>query len=140
MPVYPAGKALPASFKSQDWTASGSDAVCTFAGMQCSAVVLDVDGDGTDEVLLSSAGSFDVFKSTDRGWRRVAQAGSACAGVDIDAALKAGTVKMDAPTPRRDVLVGDQRLVLSPTGDGCSGTFANGTGWYKSGAISEDIR
>jgi hypothetical protein len=136
MKVYPAGKALPDSFRTQDWTANGSDSACTFAGMQCSALVLDVDGDGTDEVLLASGGSFDVFKSTDHGWRRIAQAGSSCAGVDIDAALKAGTVKMDAPTPRRDVLVGDQRLVLSPTGDGCTGAIPQSPGVW----LPTDIR
>ncbi|MET3663838.1 DUF4153 domain-containing protein [Caulobacter sp. 1776] len=140
MPVYPAGKTLPATFRAQDWANGDSDSTCTLAGMQCAALVLDVDGDGMDEVLLASGGSFDVFKSTDRGWRRVAQASSSCNGADIEAALKAGTVKMDEPTPRRDVLVGDQRLVLSPTGDGCSGAFANGMGWYKSGVIHEDVR
>ncbi len=120
MPVYPAGKALPDSFRTQDWAARDSDSVCTFAGMQCSALVLDVDGDGADEVLLASGGSFDVFKSTERGWRRIAQTSSSCPGLDIDAALKAGTVRTDQPTTRRDLLVGDQRLVLAPTGDGCA--------------------
>lgn len=136
MTVYPAGKTLPASFRAQDWTANGSDSACTFAGMQCSALVLDVDGDGIDEVLLASGGSFDIFKSTDHGWRRIAQASSSCPSVDIDAALKAGTVKMDAPTPRRDVLVGDQRLVLSPTGDGCTGAIPKSPGVW----LPTDIR
>lgn len=136
MKVYPAGKALPDSFRTQDWTANGSDSTCTFAGMQCSAVVMDVDGDGTDEVLLASGGSFDVFKSTDHGWRRIAQASSSCPGVDIDAALKAGTVRTGEPAARRDVLVGDQRLVLDPTGDGCNGAVPKGQGVW----LPTDIR
>ena len=119
MPVYPAGKALPPTFRDQDWTAAASDSVCTFAGMRCAALVIDVDGDGSDEVLLASGAAFDVFKSTDHGWRRVAQANAICAGADVDAALKAGTVRMAEPTPRRDVLVGDQRLAMVPAGDGC---------------------
>lgn len=136
MVVYPAGKALPDSFRSQDWTANDSDAVCTFAGMSCAALVMDVDGDGADEVLLASGGSFDVFKSTDHGWRRIAQTSSSCPGVDIDAALKAGTVRADEPTARRDLLVGDQRLVLAPTGDGCNGSIPNKPGVW----LPTDIR
>jgi len=87
-------------------------------------------------VLLASGGSFDIFKSTDHGWRRTAQTSSSCPGVDIDAALKAGTVKMDAPTPRSDLLVGDQRLVLSPAGDGCKGAIPQGPGVW----LPTDIR
>lgn len=136
MKVYPAGKTLPDSFRAQDWTANGSDSVCTFAGMQCSALVLDVDGDGVDEVLLASGASFDVFRSTDHGWRRVAQASSSCPGVDIDAALKAGTVRTDTPAARRDLLVGDQRLVLAPSGDGCAGAPPNKPGVW----LPTDIR
>jgi hypothetical protein len=136
MKVYPAGKVLPDSFKTQDWTANDSDAVCTFAGMQCAALVLDIDGDGADEVLLASGGSFDVFKSTGHGWRRIAQASSSCPGLDIDAALKAGTVRTEEPTARRDLLVGDQRLVLAPTGDGCNGSAPNNPGVW----LPTDIR
>ncbi len=120
MTVYPAGKPLPASFRDQDWTAAGSDSTCLFAGMRCSALVMDVDGDGTDEVLLASGSVFDVFKSGDHGWRRIAQASGICPGVDIDAALKAGTVRLAEPRPRQDIVVGDQRLAMVPAGDGCA--------------------
>ena len=117
--VYPAGKALPDSFRQQDWTKTGPDSICTIAGARCSALLIDADGDGVDEVLLTSGATFDVFKSTDKGWRRVAQSQSGCFSVDIDAALKAGTVRMAAPTPRNDIVVGDQRLAMVPAGDGC---------------------
>ncbi len=136
MKVYPVGKALPDSFKTQDWSAEGSDSTCTYAGMQCAALVLDVDGDGTDEVLLASGTGLDVFKSGEHGWRRVAQATSSCPGVDIEAALKAGTARMDAPTPRRDILVGDQRLALTPAGEGCASAAPKGAGVW----LPTDIR
>ncbi|WP_454713775.1 DUF4153 domain-containing protein [Caulobacter segnis] len=119
MTVYPAGKTLPASFRDQDWTAAGSDSTCLFAGMRCSALVMDIDGDGTEEVLLASGSVFDIFKSGDRGWRRMAQANGICPGVDIGAALKAGTVSLAEPRPRQDLIVGDQRLAVVPAGDGC---------------------
>ena len=140
MAVYPVGKALPQSFRDQDWTASGADSTCTLAGMQCAALVIDVDGDGADEVLLASGALFDVFKSTDHGWRRVAQASGICPGVDIDAALKAGTVRMAEPTPRRDIIVGDQRLALVPADESCRIDSALGPAWYKAAPISEDVR
>lgn len=128
MKVFPAGKTLPAGFRTQDWSADGGDAVCLLEGMRCSALVVDVEGDGTDEVLLANGGSFDVFKITNGRWRRVALASSACPGVDLDTALQAGTVRMDAPIPRRDIMAGDQRLVLSPTSEGCAGTSAKAAG------------
>lgn len=120
MTVYPAGKTLPASFRDQDWTAAGSDSTCLFAGMRCSALVMDIDGDGTEEVLLASGSVFDIFKSGDHGWRRMAQANGICPGVDIGAALKAGTVSLAEPRPRQDLIVGDQRLAVVPAGDGCA--------------------
>lgn len=119
MTIYPAGKTLPESFRRQDWSASGSDSACTYAGMRCSVLLIDVDGDGTDEVLLASGAIFDVFKSSEKGWRRVAQANGICSGTDIDAGLKAGTVRMAEPTPRSDLIVGGQRLAMVPAGDGC---------------------
>lgn len=136
MKVYPAGKTLPDSFKTQDWTADSSDSSCTFAGMQCAALVVDVDGDGVDEVLLAGGAGFDVFKAGEHGWRRVAQAASTCPGVDIDAALKAGAARLDAPTPRRDLLIGDQRLPLVPAGEGCANTAPKGAGVW----LPTDIR
>ncbi|MBO9546633.1 DUF4153 domain-containing protein [Caulobacter sp.] len=120
MTVYPAGKTLPASFRDQDWTAAGSDSTCLFAGMRCSALLMDIDGDGTEEVLLASGSVLDIFKSGDRGWRRMAQANGICPGVDIDAALKAGAVSLAEPRPRQDLIVGDQRLAVVPAGDGCA--------------------
>ncbi|MDI1363563.1 MAG: DUF4153 domain-containing protein, partial [bacterium] len=120
MKVYPAGAALPASFRAQDWSHAGPRSACAFPGMACSALVIDVDGDGVDEVLLTNGAMFDVLRLVDGRWRKVAEASTSCDGVDVDAALKAGTVRMDAPTPRRDVLVGDKRLALQPAGEGCA--------------------
>lgn len=120
MAVYPAGKTLPATFRNQDWDAASADSTCLYAGMRCSTLILDVDGDGTDEVLLASGSVFDVFKSGDRGWRRVGQANGICPGVDLDTALKAGTVRMAEPTPRQDIIVGDQRLAIIPADQGCA--------------------
>lgn len=119
MAVYPTGKSLPETFRRQDWSVVGSDSACTYTGMRCSALVMDIDGDGADEVLLASGATFDVFKLRADGWSRVGQATGLCPGADIDAALKAGQITISEPTTRRDILVGDQRLSLVPAGDGC---------------------
>jgi len=119
MAVYPEGRALPDSFRNQDWRADDSDSVCTYPDMRCSALLMDVDGDGVDEVLLASGATFDVFKLSNQRWRRVGQAAGVCPGADIDESLKAGEVRMSDPIARRDLLVGDQRLSLVPAGTGC---------------------
>jgi hypothetical protein len=120
MNVYPAGKTLPASFKTQDWNAPDSGTVCVFLKAACSVVMLDVDGDGADEVLLTNGATFDVMKLLDSRWRKVAEASAPCGTVKLDAAKTADGVRLDAPTPRRDVLIGDQRLMLIPADKGCS--------------------
>jgi len=119
MNVYPAGKTLPASFKIQDWNAPDSGTVCVFLKAACSAVMLDVDGDGVDEVLLTNGATFDVMKLADGRWRKVAEASAPCGTINLDAAKTADSVRLDAPTPRRDVLIGDQRLMLLPENKGC---------------------
>lgn len=118
--VYPVGRTLPDSFLRQDWRAdSGSG--CIGQGSRCKALLLDIDADGTDEVLLASGASFDVFGFNGVQWRKTAETPYVCDPVDLAAALKAGTIRMGDPTPRRDILVGEQRLLLVPAGDGCSG-------------------
>ena len=117
--VYPAGKTLPRSFTSQNPALHEPDSVCAFAGSNCSALLLDVDGDGQDEVLLTTGAAFDVMQFRDGRWLKVAEASSPCDGVDIDAALKTGSVTVDAPTQRRDLIVGGQRLVMRPLSSGC---------------------
>lgn len=119
MAVYPAGKTLPDSFRNQDWTRNDSGSVCGYAGMRCSALVMDVDGDGVEEVLLTNGAMLDVMKLTDGQWRKVAEAFSTCEGVDVDAALKGGAARMADPIERRDLMLGDRRLVLRPAAKGC---------------------
>ncbi|WP_421736307.1 DUF4153 domain-containing protein [Caulobacter sp.] len=118
--VYPVGRALPESFLRQDWR-DDSGSGCIGQGSQCSALLLDVNADGKDEVLLASGASFDVFSFDGARWRKTAETPYVCDAVDLAAALKAGTVLLAEPTPRRDILVGGRRLFLVPAGDGCAG-------------------
>ena len=118
--VYPTGARLPDSFVKQNWDASPrSD--CIGPGSVCKALVLDIDGDGAAEVLLGVGDIFDVFRWDGRRWKRVARTGSTCGTGDLDAALKAGQVRMGEPQPRRDLLVGGRALSLQPIDEGCAG-------------------
>jgi hypothetical protein len=119
MKVYPAGKVLPDSFRNQNWTKADSGAMCALAGMRCSALMLDVDDDGVEEVLLTNGASLEVMKLSGGQWRKVAEAFTSCDGIDVDAALKAGQARMSEPVARRDLLIGDQSLVLRPAAKGC---------------------
>lgn len=116
--VYPTGAKLPDTFVSQDWGADTGSS-CIGPGSECPALLLDTDGDGVDEVLMV-AGVFDVFKLSDGRWRKTAEASSACNDVNVISALKAGAVRMDAPALRRDLLVGEHRLALQPSGAACA--------------------
>lgn len=117
--VLPAGATLPASFVGQTWDdESGSS--CLYSESECLALLLDTDGDQTDEVLLLAGNAFEIFKSVDGRWRKVAETQAGCQSVALDAAIKKGPVRMSEPEQRRDILVGDLRLVLTPAGPGCA--------------------
>lgn len=117
--VFPTGAKLPASFAGQTWgDESGSS--CLYSGSECLALLLDTDGDQTDEVLLAAGNAFDIFKSVDGRWRKVAETQAGCQSAALDAALKKGPIRMSEPVQRRDLLVGDLRLTLTPAGPGCA--------------------
>ena len=122
--VYPLGAKLPESFSGQAWDdQSGSG--CLYPGSQCAALLLDIDGDQAVEVLLAAGGSFDVFKSVEGRWRKIAEATPGCRSADLEARLKTGRIQMSEPVQRRDILVGDLRMALTPFAAGCA---AEGTG------------
>lgn len=105
--VYPKGQALPKSFVDQKWSAVAAQATVpaclTMARYACDAVLADLDGDGTDEVIvINSDDELDwwgtVMKAgADGRWSPVATLPSPhCAG-DLEA-LRAGAYKL-APPP-----------------------------------------
>ena len=119
--VYPAGRVLPGSLVKQDWSPSDGDSVCIYPGTTCSALLLDIDGDGNEEVLFSNGGTLDVIKQFPKdSWKKIGSASARCSGTDLDQALKSGTARMAEPVPRRDILVGDLRLAFIPFASGCA--------------------
>jgi hypothetical protein len=115
--VYPIGAKLPPSFVSQD--EDSQRLTCMNADSGCRALLLDVDGDGAEEVLLGGDTSLAVFKESEGRWARVAETSTSCGLVDFDSALKSGQIRMGEPRPRRDLMVGDRALSLEPSDKGC---------------------
>lgn len=119
--VYPAGSVLPQSLVLQDWSPADGDSVCVYPETICSAVLLDVDGDGVEEVLFSNGSNIDVIQQApNKSWKKISTATARCNGVDLDKALKSGSVRMADPVPRRDILIGDLRLAVTPFATGCA--------------------
>jgi len=122
--IYPAGKALPKSFRDQDWSAS-ADMACLIAGTKCSALITDVDGDGIDEVLLGGGGQLEIFKEgADHVWRHTANATPDCETFNLEPQLKAGAPHMSEPVERRDLIIGNRRLNIRPIPKACPGDEA----------------
>lgn len=119
--VYPTGRVLPESLVKQDWSLSEGDSVCVYPDNPCSALLLDVDGDGKEEVLFANGGTLDVIKQFPKdSWKKIGTASARCSGTDLDQALKSGTARMAEPVPRQDILVGDLRLGFTPFAAGCA--------------------
>jgi hypothetical protein len=110
--VYPAGAALPATFIKQNQDSSPDFApgpgiqnmtACFNSIAPCEAFVVDLDGDGAPEVLLSQGASFQggevlqIYKAAANGsWRSVGTMTVACP--DAMAALRAGQGRLTAKT------------------------------------------
>lgn len=121
--VYPLGAKLPDSFVKQTWDAEARGS-CIGPGSVCKALIFDVDGDGADEVLLGATDLSDVFRFQNGRWELVAQTSGRCGSVDLGAALASGQVRMSEPRTSRDLIIGDQALVIRPVGKGCEGVAA----------------
>jgi len=118
--VYPKGATAPASFLSQDWSQSQSNEDCFINQVPpggCDAYVVDIDGDGAPEVLITAdtgaAGvTLEVYKQIEGRWVRIGDLNAVCA--DSVAALRAGQVKL-VPRTGVDVELAGRRLSLIPS-------------------------
>ena len=117
--VYPKGAKLPDSFVKQDWHAENfvpgmfvSDCL-RLAGAKCDALLLDLDGDGHDEILVTDnigqGGIAEIYRESANGhWARAGQIIiPSC--TKIADALRNGQFTMAAPL-YRDIAVGGSVL------------------------------
>jgi len=121
--VYPLGAKLPDSFVKQTWDVEERGS-CISPDSVCKALIFDVDGDGADEVLLGATDLSDVFRFQNGRWELIAQTSARCGSIDLGAALATGQVRMSEPRTSRDLIIGDQALVIRPVGKGCEGVAA----------------
>jgi hypothetical protein len=113
--VYPKGQSLPAAFVQQDWDYKYD--YCLTDDSKCDAMLLDLDGDGAVEILLSlkPQGYFRVYKETGGKWRQLGSldAISGCPGVRES--LLAGNFELAVPE-FRDIKAACVTLQIRPDG------------------------
>lgn len=113
------GGVLPPGFLEQTWKSFEDPLQNCETGRICDAVVADLDGDATPEVVIFAMGDRRVYQQTAGVWARIGTlSGSYC---DKDgAALKAGQFAVNAdPKPLADVVVAGRRLRVVPDSDKC---------------------
>ncbi|KSB88284.1 hypothetical protein AS593_09025 [Caulobacter vibrioides] len=124
LPVYPAGRSLPESFVTGE-----QDPWLSYCGRRpetCSAGLVDIDGDGVEEVLVSTSATILIFKF-DKGWKRFGRAAPACGDAKFDDLMKTGRFGVAPAAPRQDLLVGGRRLLIDPENDGCQDVAQGGS-------------
>jgi len=117
--LHPAGQVLPERFLAQDWSRlprRWQFPPCLLDNGKCEAVLMDIDGDGTPEILLFGlpTGVAAAFKAgADGTWALVGTIADAqCSGVRE--ALRSGPV-MSAEPRFREIEVGRHRLrIIAP--------------------------
>jgi hypothetical protein len=130
--VYPHGGTLPTSFLDQNWAVVGNERgllpqCLTQFNAQCEAVLLDLNGDGRDEVALldpaNSSAAITFEQGPDGTWRTIGALSGPLTCKTVLAALRDGTFSL-VPPPWREVDAGGQRLLFQsdqePAGDPCS--------------------
>ena len=114
------GGALPAGFLEQRWK-SFEDPLQTCENTRsCDAVVADLDGDATPEVVIFAMGDRRVYRQ-DRGvWKRWGSLTGISCAKDAEA-LRAGrfAVNLD-PKPLADVVIDGRRLAFVPDAQRCA--------------------
>jgi hypothetical protein len=118
--IHPKGQALPEPFVQQDWHAapsSGRLPHCLLGDARCEAVLVDLDGDGTAEILLfglPSSGSWAFKLAADGKWSFLGTVLNVhCPGVRD--ALRRGDIVLAQPEWKA-LSVAGQRLHIQSSG------------------------
>jgi hypothetical protein len=118
--VYPKDASFPRTILEQNWSTNPrrfSLPRCMTADTKCNAVLIDLDGDGKDEILLFTApvGGGAAFKQQDdMSWHYVGNISNTFCPGFRDAIAK-GDIEL-APSGFRDIQVGNQRASINVSG------------------------
>jgi Domain of unknown function (DUF4153) len=113
--AFPNGQTLPDSFLQQDWT-NGPDVwrlpYCLRAMGKCDAVMTDLDGDGTPEILLFEGASATAYRQSAASWVFLGAVLNVFCKKDVMDALRSGRFDL-VPPEIKDVEVAGQRLWIA---------------------------
>ena len=124
--VYPARRKLPPAFVKQFTDAKNQDFLlpsCLRAELvHCDAFLIDLDGDGHDEIAIVSNDGRDnpVFAQQSGGlWKQIAKLDTRAKCAPVMLALKNGKYVLHPPSPPRfrDIEAGGQLLSIQPIGE-----------------------
>lgn len=122
MRVYPRGAALPYSFLNARWKPADRPRCMTVAELNCDALLLDLNGDGRQEILVFSSNSNEasVFRMEGVAWSFAGSFVSPCPGMPD--ALRSQAFQAAPPIPSRwnDLVIDGERLGLSEPNRGRS--------------------
>jgi hypothetical protein len=109
--MHPKGAVLPADFLSQRWESYLSP--CRNAGDNCQGYLLDVDGDGSAEVVVMRGSEVIAYqRDAETGkWARLGEAQFFCPGKD---GPRSNELKL-APARLKDVVIDGMQLQLRTT-------------------------
>jgi len=115
--VYPRGRTLPPSF-ARFWTeySASSDASLCNGNLDCDAFLIDLDGDGNEEILLVDlAGDLVIYNQNGDNWSDVGEIVTPAGCPAILAALRQGHYTTIPPVRRwKDVYIGGVALRTEP--------------------------
>lgn len=116
--AWPAGKALSAAFLDRGWLFNDARGMGCTVESPCPAAVIDLNGDGADEVLVIGKDRAVVLaKAPGADWSSVFQTGlDKCPG--LADALKAGRVEIK-PSEWRDLVIGGRRMSMNVGRNDC---------------------
>ncbi len=115
--IHSGNKTLPDSFVEHDWVKSArawSLPRCMIGKAVCDAIIVDLDGDGRDEILVSAGTSsaLTAFQERDGTWHDLGRVhNSACPNVREE--LRTGGFRLIEPQ-FKDIEIAGQRLRLNP--------------------------
>jgi hypothetical protein len=119
--VYPKGRELPKGFLEKTF---GRDlgVLCLPSRDGCNALLIDVDGDGVDEVLFSNSARMGVYKGdASEGWEEIARTSALCSHDGLRGLLEKGPARVVPAKPHADLEIGGRHLHLTPRDSACAG-------------------